>query len=392
MFATSAVLFLISPLATGQVAPDRPTPEAKAVAFLSREVPRWSRRNHCFSCHNNGDAARALLLAAKAGHGVPADALEETIGWLQKPRAWERNGGEGPFSDKRLARVAFTAALATAVSTGRVQNRTVVVLAAGQLAIDQAGDGSWPIEGDDAAGAPATYGRPLATLLARESLAAAEPARFRASINRADAWLEKLEVRTVTDASVTLLAFAAAKGPVPADRHTRSLDVIARAQAHDGGWVPDRFSAPEPFDTALALLALSKCALTAPIQSMIARGRNFLISEQQGDGSWTETTRPPGNVSYAERISTTGWATMALLATAAAKPPSANPAPSRTEPGGGPARKPDSFPEPPAMLKCGSGTTICITALAVSLARAIGDALRSFRGPKEESPSCCSTA
>ncbi len=38
--------------------PGQPSPEARAVAFLAREVPRWSRENHCYSCHNNGDAAR----------------------------------------------------------------------------------------------------------------------------------------------------------------------------------------------------------------------------------------------------------------------------------------------------------------------------------------------
>ena len=48
---------------------------------------------------------------------------------------------------------------------------------------------------------------------------------------------------------------------------------------------------------------------------MIVRGRAFLLTQQQPDGSWIETTRPPGNVSYAQRISTTGWATLALLAT-----------------------------------------------------------------------------
>ena len=189
MPATCIALLLLGQVAGSQTAPARPTPEAKAVAFLSREVPRWSRQNHCFSCHNNGDAARALLEASQAGHHVPGDALAETTAWLQKPVEWEHNGGKGPYNDKRLARVAFTAALATAVSTGRVQDRKALVEAAGQLALDQAADGSWPIEGDDATGAPATYGRPLATLLARESLAAAEPMRFRAAIDRADAWL-----------------------------------------------------------------------------------------------------------------------------------------------------------------------------------------------------------
>jgi hypothetical protein len=51
------------------------------------------------------------------------------------------------------------------------------------------------------------------------------------------------------------------------------------------------------------------------VKDMITRGRAFLLAEQQDDGSWVETTRPPGNVSYAQRISTTGWATLALLAT-----------------------------------------------------------------------------
>jgi hypothetical protein len=48
---------------------------------------------------------------------------------------------------------------------------------------------------------------------------------------------------------------------------------------------------------------------------MIRRGREFLVGAQQPDGSWPETTRPPGADSYAQRISTTGWALLALLAT-----------------------------------------------------------------------------
>ena len=45
----------------------------------------------------------------------------------------------------------------------------------------------------------------------------------------------------------------------------------------------------------------------------IARGRQFLIDRQLPDGSWPETTRPSGQESYAQRISTAGWATLALL-------------------------------------------------------------------------------
>jgi hypothetical protein len=47
----------------------------------------------------------------------------------------------------------------------------------------------------------------------------------------------------------------------------------------------------------------------------IARGRAFLVEQQEEDGSWPETTRPTGQVSYAQRISTAARATLALLAT-----------------------------------------------------------------------------
>jgi hypothetical protein len=315
MFVIAMALHLLGQVGSAADPPAAPTAEQKAVAFLAREVPRWSRENRCFSCHNNGDAARALLHAAKAGMQVPDAALADTMVWLRKPEAWDHNGGEGPFVDKRLARLAFTNALQTAVSTGRLSDRKALLQSAGQLARDQAGDGSWPLEGEDSVSAPATYGRPLATLLARESLAAAEPARFRAAIDRADSWLEKRKIQNVTDASVALLWLATAVRKSDAEIRPRALELLARAQSVEGGWGPDAFSPPEPFDTALALLALAKCEPTAPGKAMIAHGRKFLIKEQRDDGSWTETTRPPGSVSYAERISTAGWATLGLLAT-----------------------------------------------------------------------------
>ena len=74
-------------------------------------------------------------------------------------------------------------------------------------------------------------------------------------------------------------------------------------------------SPPEVFDTALALLGLAAHCDRRARREMIRRGREFLVGAQQPDGSWPETTRPPGADSYAQRISTTGWALLALLAT-----------------------------------------------------------------------------
>ncbi len=197
---------------------DRPSPEARAVAFLVVEVPRWSRENHCFSCHNNGDAARALYEASRAGFRVPVDAMAGTTAWLNRPEDWDHNGGDGPFSDKRLARVAFTAALATATRTGSIRDRAALNDAAVRLARDQADDGSWTLEGEETSGSPAAYGRVLATFLARESLGAADLLRFRSAVGRADGWLMRREIATVGDASVALMVASVVASPSSAAR------------------------------------------------------------------------------------------------------------------------------------------------------------------------------
>jgi hypothetical protein len=290
------------------------TPEARAVAFLAREVPRWSQENRCYSCHHNGDAARALYRAAGEGFEVPGQALADTTAWLSRPAQWDHRGGDAPVSDPRLARLVFTTAVAAAVEAGAVKDRSPLLRAAERLAQDQAEDGSWPLEGDDALGTPAAYAPSLATFLASDSLRAADPIRFRAAIDRAAGWLSRRELVSVTDAAAGLLAVAAADSATAVARRRRALDLLGRAQAVDGGWGPYLNSPPEPFDTAIALLALVKCPKTEEVRRMVMQGRKFLIAQQHNDGGWLETTRPAGGQSYAQRISTSGWATLALLA------------------------------------------------------------------------------
>src|SRR5579885_2425391 len=98
-----------------------PTPEERALAWLAREVPAWAAQNRCYSCHHNGDGARALYRARRLGLDVPARALDDTTRWLLRPEGWDKNGGEGPFSDKKLARLQFAASLVAADEAGLVK-------------------------------------------------------------------------------------------------------------------------------------------------------------------------------------------------------------------------------------------------------------------------------
>ena len=48
---------------------------------------------------------------------------------------------------------------------------------------------------------------------------------------------------------------------------------------------------------------------------MLFRSRVFLVLRLLTTGSWRETTRPAGSQSYAQRMSTAGWAAVALFET-----------------------------------------------------------------------------
>jgi hypothetical protein len=302
---------------------------ARAIGFLVREVPRWSRENHCFSCHNNGDAARALYTAVRTLEPIPPEALADTNRWLAAPERWDHNGGEGPFSDKRLARLQFAFALAAATASGQVPERDALARAAARIKDDQAEDGAFLLEGGDSIGAPATYGRSLATLVFRDTLVAAGRDRYHTAIDKAERWLVAAPVRSLLDA-VAVLPIASepeTAGLPDADaQRRRCLDLIARGQSDDGGWGPYAASPPEPFDTAVVILALVRFAATPRAGEMpglrdrITRSRAFLVANQNPDGSWVETTRPAGAESYAQRLSTSGWATLALLATRESEP------------------------------------------------------------------------
>jgi hypothetical protein len=290
-------------------------PELKAVTFLTAEVPKWSREHHCFSCHNNGDAARALYRAKSLGLDVPPKALADTTAWLERPDAWDGNGPDSPVSDKRLARIEFATALLAAVDSGRAESVAPLGRAAERLAVEQGSDGSWPIEDGGTVGSPATYGRPLATALAVRVLRRTDPDRYKARIAKAEGWLRACKVGDVVTASALLMVEPARTATVERSAAARSgLEYLRKAQARDGAWGPHVDAPTEAFDTALALIALAGFRDEPGVEAMLARGRAALVAMQLNDGSWPETTRPAGGQSYAQRLSTSGWATTALFA------------------------------------------------------------------------------
>ena len=288
---------------------------ARAIAYLAREVPRWSRENRCFSCHNNGDGARALFTARGLGYELPPAALTDTTQWLKHPASWDRNRGDPAFSDKKLARLQFASAL-LAARKGHLTEAAPLAEAAESLLAYQESDGSWQVDAAGSVGSPTTWGAPLATLFARRVLTAAGQERFEAAVKRADQWFASSRLRSNLHAAATVLAVT--DGGLPASgtwdaRLLEAVDLILVAQGSDGGWGPYAKSLSEPFDTSVVLLALRSLTTVRP-QGAIRRGQAYLRRTQLTEGGWPETTRPPGAESYAQHISTSAWATLALLA------------------------------------------------------------------------------
>ena len=144
------------------------------------------------------------------------------------------------------------------------------------------------------------------------------------TIVQADKWIRGAKPETVLDAAATILALELA-GDVMAENLRRDcLSILRTGQSKDGGWGPSVTAAAQVFDTALAVLALGslevepRLARSAyrpeELKEAIANGKKYIASQQRPDGSWPETTRPANQESYAQRISTTAWAMLALLA------------------------------------------------------------------------------
>src|SRR5689334_15514059 len=91
-----------------------------ALGFLSREVPKWARENHCYSCHNNGDGARALFRARAL------EPLTDKIAWLRNPGQWDEIHGAPAASDRKLAQVQFSAALDEAYRDGAIRDVSIL--------------------------------------------------------------------------------------------------------------------------------------------------------------------------------------------------------------------------------------------------------------------------
>ena len=298
------------------------SPVAKGVAYLVVEVPRWRAEHPCYSCHNNGDAVRALIAASGRGYEI-GTSIDDTLAWLSTPERWDSNAQRGGSDDLPLRRIQFAATLFQMVAWSRATQEPLDKAAA-LLIAHQRDDGSFRPNESQTIGGATAYGSTLATALAHRVLARVSTPEAKLAASRARDWMRETSIEAVLDASSVLLGLERDGDPPASTRRQEALTVLKRGQGQDGGWGPYVTSQSDVFDTALALMALVMVRnvpdLYAPayaereLETAISRAREFLTTTQNADGSWPETTRPANGESYAQRISTTAWALQALMA------------------------------------------------------------------------------
>ncbi len=322
----SSLSLLAAITLTGCIAPspkdvDFRFAERRAAFYLAREVAAWSPEHKCFSCHNNGDGASALLLARwHPKLPLPPGSWTDTIGWLKRPEAWHENKGDPAYSDFKLARLQFGGALLNATCLEPTLFHPALPEAARQIAADQDADGSWKIETDSSPGSPVTYGNAIATARAIEILSLTDKTKYAPRIDSARRWLSVFPIHNTPAAAGALLGLSSPETSHQQGDHSKqvgaAIQFLLRSQSQTtGGWGPYPNSSPEPYDTAVAIIALSQSSdhHTRPVASAIARGRQSLIATQFEEGGWPETTRPAGEQSYAQHMSTTAWCLKALI-------------------------------------------------------------------------------
>lgn len=232
----------------------------------------------------NGEAARALVIAEARGHRPPAP-LDAMLAALKQTAAWPRED-----------RIALGWALAAAERHGRAAS-TDLAAAAKLVTAEQQADGS--------------YGSLLDTWRARVTLIESGAQPDEVWIIMLDRWVRGVTAEDTADAAAILLALDLA-GDVMADTLRRAcLSLLRGAQTASGGWGPTAGAAPRVLETALAVMALAmlngepRMARSTyrpeELTDAIAKGKAYLVSQQQPDGRWTD-------------LSTSGWAVLALLA------------------------------------------------------------------------------
>lgn len=324
----SPCLLLLSALVTADPAPEPAAPQVRqaverSLPFLLKSSEAWREKKACVSCHQVPFTIWPYQDAHARGFAVEPRRLDDLTGWALNFCTTHKH--EGKFTGGFLSTMGKTV---LALQDGPKSEKVAEAFAhfAPLIVGYQKPEGWWKegnfigVKGAEREGIEVDT---MWIILAIDALERLGDEKNREALaksrERGLAWLKDAKPATRTDwLALRILVETRFDDPKNAAEWRQSL---LKQQKPDGGWPFVRDGDSHPLVTGEVLYLLNAAGIRDEDRPAIQRAQQFLVSTQQGDGSWKSASRAKLGAGVPNEINdinihwATGWATIGLLRT-----------------------------------------------------------------------------
>ena len=293
----------------------------RALPLLERGSAGSARERQCFTCHNQALPVLAIAEARKRGFKIDENNLERQ---LRHTEAHLKRGQKEYLEGRGQGGKVITAgyALWTLEAGGRESDDVTSSVTAFLLEYQNQED-HWshpgrrpPSSGSDFASTYVAL-RGLAEFGSDEQAAA-----IQGRTEKIHRWLLGQQPRDTEDRVFRLRSLTSVGADDDVIR--KAVAELEELQRDDGGWAQTPEMESDAYATATVLVALQRAAGRKRHHPAVRRGVQYLLDDQQQDGSWHVVTRATPFQTYFESgfphgedqfisIAASSWATIALL-------------------------------------------------------------------------------
>lgn len=295
----------------------------RALPLLATAARGSAEHRNCFTCHGQALPVFALKAAVLRGWNTDRELITEqadhTLSYLQQGLERYRAGqGQGGRADMAGY------ALWTLNSAGHAPDETTAVVVDFLLGYRNE-SAFWPPSSQRPPSEGSRFTATYVALRGIRDFGSPEQQRLaEPRIAMAREWLEANPGDDTEDRVFRLRALKLVNADLPLVRS--AADELIKGQHADGGWSQTTELPSDAYATGTVLVALADESCLAPDHPAYVRGVEFLLSNQEPDGSWKVSSRSRPFQKYFETgfphgtdqfisTSATGWATVALLKT-----------------------------------------------------------------------------
>jgi hypothetical protein len=279
-----------------------------------------TQRKQCFTCHNQGLPIMALTAARTRGLEINDEHLQTQLRFIA---AFLAKNKENYLNGKGQGGQVDTAgyALWTLANGGWKPDETTAAVSE-YLLLYQKDSEHWRSSSRRPPSEQSSFTSSYVALRGLKSFGTDEQReRIEKRFIEVCQWLQKEAPEDTEDRVFRLRALKLASAPHDDVRH--AVNDLLETQRPDGGWSQRDDMESDAYATGSALVALHQAGELATDEPVYRRGLSYLISCQQGDGSWHVITRSKPFQIYFESgyphgkdqfisIAAAGWATTAL--------------------------------------------------------------------------------